>query len=72
MNSDNLKKLIGKWVADVGKHEAIKRLIQGDIKITMAQHLVYGTYKSNLSFDNGNAVLRVMEKDGFTLSDEAV
>lgn len=73
MNSDNLKKLVKDWAAKIGNKEAIRKLIvDGEMSASMAQQLVYGYYKPNMAFDTGTVVLKILAKDGFTLSDEAV
>jgi len=70
MNSDDLKKVINKWVAAIGEREAVKRLIQIDIALAVTQKLVKGHYKSELSFDKAQAILNELAKDGFRLADD--
>lgn len=71
MTSDDLKKKVTEWVAKIGPKEAIKRLINADISVHVAQKLVAGSYDREPSFNKAQAILREMAKDGFRLTDDS-
>lgn len=70
MNSIDLKHAIVRWVAKIGKEEALKRLVLADVGVAIAQKMVTDRYEREPRFDMGQAILREMAKDGITLQGE--
>lgn len=75
MNGETLKRVVQKWANKVGKNEAIMRLIDPrgpDLSVSVATKMVAGKYSPEPSFEKGQAILKEIAKDGFTLKDEEV
>lgn len=71
MTSESIKKSAKQWGEKIGHKEAMKRLVCADISANMAEKLLSGRYKSNLSFEKAQAILGLLRQDGIPVADEA-
>jgi hypothetical protein len=71
MKRTKLTALVAEWAKQVGKSEALTRLIQKNISSSMAEKLVAGRYSSEPIATIRMILLKEMARDGFVLQDEA-
>lgn len=69
MSNQDLKKSVKKWADEVGHKKAMRALVNADISVAVAQKLFRGNYRSELSFDKAQAIIRAMALDGFPFTD---
>lgn len=68
-----LKETLVKWAKKIGPKEAVRRLTAKsgpDLSVSQAEKLVGGRYQSDIGFEKGQAIIREMSKDGFSLAGE--
>lgn len=75
MLTEALQSVIMKWSEKIGEKEVVRRLTDPngpDLSVSIATKLAAGRYTADLSFSKGQAILRELAKDGFSLGGDEV